>query len=78
MVSRGAVGTPCAFTWDACAQVAVVVPVFATYPLKYAKHDFWNPDSPFAFGRDYPETTHMLFEDYRRRSFEEFLERSFA
>jgi ADP-heptose:LPS heptosyltransferase len=52
-------------------------PVFALYPRKYAEHDFWSP-SPFSFGKDYPECVHMLFEDYTRRKFENFLSVAFA
>jgi hypothetical protein len=52
-------------------------PSFVTYPLRYAEADFRNPNSPFAFGRDYPETVHMPFNGYSRRAFEKFLKENF-
>lgn len=51
-------------------------PAFAAYPLFYAESDFWRP-SPFSFGKDYPESEHMLFEDYKPQRFAAFLERNF-
>lgn len=52
-------------------------PVFAVYPPKYMQHDFLS-NSPFGFGRDYPESVHMLFERYRTETFEAFLEKNFG
>lgn len=51
-------------------------PAFTAYPRFYAESDFWRP-SPFSFGKDYPETEHMLFEDYKPQRFIAFLERNF-
>lgn len=52
-------------------------PVFVAYPPKYFQHDFSNPISPFVFGKDYPETDHMLFADYKPSRFESFVAKNF-
>lgn len=52
-------------------------PTFTAYPPKYWQHDFSNPISPFVFGKDYPETDHMLFSDYKPSRFESFLAKHF-
>jgi ADP-heptose:LPS heptosyltransferase len=52
-------------------------PTFVAYPPKYFQHDFSNPISPFVFGKDYPETDHMLFKDYKPTRFESFLDKNF-
>lgn len=52
-------------------------PVFTAYPRFYAESDFWRP-SPFSFGKDYPETVHMLFEEYRPHMFETFMAENFG
>jgi ADP-heptose:LPS heptosyltransferase len=52
-------------------------PVFVAYPPKYWHHDFSNPHSPFVFGKDYPETVHTLFSDYKPEMFAKFLDRNF-
>jgi len=51
-------------------------PVFAAYPPKYEWHDFINP-SPFGFGKDYPETTRVLFDRYLVAKFDAFLSKNF-
>lgn len=52
-------------------------PVFVCYPLKYFHADFNNPISPFVFGKNYPETDHMLFTDYRPARFATFIDKNF-
>jgi hypothetical protein len=52
-------------------------PTFVAYPPKYWQHDFSNPISPFVFGKDYPETDHMLFSDYRPARFGSFIAKHF-
>ncbi len=52
-------------------------PNFIMYPPKYKWHDFDNP-SPFGFGKDYPETTRMLFSEFHPLKFSVFMSRYFA
>jgi ADP-heptose:LPS heptosyltransferase len=52
-------------------------PTFIAYPPKYFQHDFSNPISPFIFGKDYPETDHMLFNDYKPARFTAFVNKNF-
>jgi hypothetical protein len=47
-------------------------PLFLAYPPQYKFHDFDHP-SPFGFGKDYPETTRMLFSEFRPSKFATFL-----
>lgn len=67
----------------ACAHSALLLlswferkPNFVMYPPKYKWHDFDN-QSPFGFGKDYPETTRMLFSEFRPLQFVSFLDRHF-
>ena len=66
-----------------CAHSALLLlswferkPNFALYPPKYKFHDFDNP-SPFGFGKDYPETTRMLFSEFLPSKFTAFLSAHF-
>jgi hypothetical protein len=52
------------------------LPNFLALPPKYEWHDFLHT-SPFGFGKDYPESTRVLFENYRPQMFADFLGRSF-
>lgn len=51
-------------------------PTFVLYPPKYKHHDFDNP-SPFGFGKDYPETTRMLFAEFAPPRCDDFLAKYF-
>jgi hypothetical protein len=51
-------------------------PNFTMYPPKYKWHDFDNP-SPFAVGKDYPETVRMLFSEFTPAKFSVFLAKNF-
>jgi len=66
------------FAHSALLQLAWVErkPNFVLYPPKYKWHDFDNP-SPFAFGKDFPETTRMLFEEFKASKFSAFLSTHF-
>ncbi len=62
-----------------CAHSALLLlswferkPNLVMYPPKYKWHDFDNP-SPFGFGKDYPETTRMLFTEFSPSKFATFL-----
>ena len=48
-------------------------PVFTLYPRKYAEHDFWSSISPFSFGKEYPETEHMLTSQFSTARLANFL-----
>lgn len=51
-------------------------PNFAVYPEKYKYHDFDHP-SPFGWGKDFPETTRMLFETFTAKAFSRFIKTTF-
>lgn len=52
-------------------------PVFTTYPSGHYEHGDFGVGSEFGFGRNYPETVHMTFEQYTSKKFHDFLKKSF-
>ena len=52
------------------------IPNFVLYPPMYKHHDFDNP-SPFGKGKDLPETTRMLFTEFRPSAWDAFLTKHF-
>lgn len=52
-------------------------PNFLLYPPKYKWHDFDHP-SQFGFGKDYTETTRMLFKEFSPYKLNLFLSKNFT
>lgn len=52
-------------------------PNFVAYPERYKHHDFDNP-SPFGWGKDFPETTRMLFSQFNASVFNNFVRKVFG